>query len=104
VELENLIKSFAQLGVLMRILGSGDEWKGFETGVSRQEYDQINNLILRQKQFNGWFTEENVRSALSALGNSLEIEKLNDWLSAYAFTFNPKRLLIGSFIRQYSGM
>jgi hypothetical protein len=92
VKRKELIKGFDQLGKLMCALGENQEWKDFSIGVTQEEYSDLQTLILRQKQLNGWFTAENVRLALSALGAQLNQSTLDAWSSNYAFSQQAKRV------------
>ncbi len=49
----------------------------------RKELDQLNLLVENSKASNGWFTPENVKFALNALGRSLELHKIERWLNKY---------------------
>lgn len=91
---KQLIKGFAQLGILMRALGRNDDWKDFSVGVTEEEYLKLNTLIHRQVSFNGWFTKENVRQSLFALGEWLTEEKLTEWAAGYLFSKNSKRVAV----------
>ena len=87
-----IIKGLDQLGKLMLSLGEDKDWQGFDTGVTQDEYENLNNLILRQVSYNGWFTEINVRRSIKALGSLLQVEKLTKWSSQYQFTESPNRV------------
>ena len=39
--------------------GESKAWTGFDLGVTEEEYSQFNELILKQKHYNGWFTAVN---------------------------------------------
>jgi hypothetical protein len=92
VERDKIIKGFDQLSNLMRSLGENAPWKDYSIGITQEEYDELNDLIVRQKQFNGWFTQENVRIALKALGEQFTESKIHAWLATYSFTATPKRV------------
>jgi hypothetical protein len=92
VNRENLIIGLDQLGKLMCALGENKVWTDFSLGLTKEEYESLQELILRQKQFNGWFTEGNVRLALSALGKQLNKENLEAWMSNYSHSSDPKRV------------
>jgi len=92
VNREKLINGLDQLGKLMCALGSNKVWTDFSLGLTKEEYESLQELILRQKQFNGWFTEGNVRLALSALGQQLKKEDLEAWVSNYSLSSDPKRV------------
>jgi hypothetical protein len=94
VKREELIKGFAQLGNLMFALGKNEPWKDYSIGLTEEEYADLNTLIVRQKQFNGWFTEDNVRQALKALGEQLNESGLTIWLKDYSFADHPKNVAL----------
>jgi len=91
---EEILKAFVQLGELMRALGSGEAYSGYSIGITEKEYESLNQLIIRKKVHNGWFTEENVRKSVLALGKELTSEKLNDWLEPYDYTDYPKTVSV----------
>ncbi len=96
MELKQRVAAFVQLGKTLQVFAENNGWKGYETGISAQEYEEMNALIAKQVFHNGWFTEENVRHALSAIATSLEEEKINIWLSAYPeLTNTSKKITVG---------
>jgi len=72
-----------QLGVVMHALGSGSPWPGHSIGLSEDEFGALDSRIRRAQQHNGWATEENVRFAFSAWGESLAGASLAEWLARY---------------------
>ncbi|MBL7942947.1 MAG: acyl-CoA reductase, partial [Flavobacteriales bacterium] len=78
-----------QLGKLCRLFGRQAPWTDYSDGITETEYIRFNSLIETVKQENGWFTPESVRSALSAWGDALEADKLEQWLSAYTIADQP---------------
>lgn len=89
---EEIIGGLAQLGAVMRALGTETEYAGFELGITEKEWNDLQYVINRQVAYNGWFTKENVRQSLKALGDLLTKEKLNEWTSKYTFSEEPKRI------------
>lgn len=89
-----LIKGFVQLGKLFTALGKEEEWNGYASGVTEEEYNTLKVLINRQFFLNGWFIKENVEKALLALGTQLTEEKLTEWTNQYSFSENPKKIAI----------
>jgi hypothetical protein len=67
--------AFAALGSVMREAA---------TGVVAGHAGSFVRLIDSVHLSNPWFTPENVRLALSSLGNALTAEKLERWLSVYS--------------------
>jgi hypothetical protein len=94
VNQETIIEGFAQLGKLMRALGSDQSWTDFSIGVTEQEYESLQTTINRQFSLNGWFVKENVKTSLLSLGNELTSEKLSNWVSAYPFSTSPKKVAV----------
>jgi hypothetical protein len=92
VERDTIIKGLCQLGQLMVSLGESKEWVDYSIGLTKEEYNSLNELILRQQHFNGWFTTDNVRQALSALGTQLNEVQLKEWLNNYTYNSQPKRV------------
>jgi hypothetical protein len=72
--LQQRIDVFAKLGRVMR-----DGASGVTTGHA----GQFAGLIETIHHSNPWFTPDNVRHAVSAIGSNLTVEKLQRWLSAY---------------------
>lgn len=77
VNLTDRINACAKLG---DILKSPDP-ESFHS--VRKEIDELNHLIEFSHQYNGWFTPENVRFAIEALGKSLNRLKVERWLDRY---------------------
>lgn len=84
------IQAFQQLSFVLDSLGEKKEWPGFSIGITEQEYQDLNSIIIKQFHLNGWFTEESVRNSLSALGKLLKKDKLELWLNEYEFSSQPK--------------
>ena len=83
IGLEARIAALAQLGDLMALLGNNDPWPGLSSGVTRQEFDRLNEVIVRARQFNGWYTEENVRYAFRCWGSALRAPEVKRWVDRY---------------------
>jgi hypothetical protein len=74
MDLNRRISAFAELGTVLRDLASG---KDTNPG------NRLSAIIETQHIRNAWFTPENVRNAIGAIGESLRIEKLNEWTARY---------------------
>jgi hypothetical protein len=77
------IKILSQLGEIMRSIGSGKTWPGFEIGISEDEYKDLIDLIKRTKVYNGWFTEAEVKNAFAGIGSWLTEDALSNWVNGY---------------------
>ena len=91
---EQIQIAFNQLGKLMIHFGESKAWTGFDLGVTEEEYSQFNELILKQKHYNGWFTEDMVRKSLLNLGALLDAEKLSEWTEKYDYAEKPKTIAV----------
>lgn len=78
----------------MSNLGDSVVWADYSTGVTKDEYASLEVLINRQMAYNGWFTKENVRQSLLALGEQLTEEKLSNWTTKYQFSNKPKSVAV----------
>jgi hypothetical protein len=74
MKLEERISAFSELG---RIIA------GSVNGDNNNLSSNLNNLIQSQERDNAWFTAENVRMALRAIGTELTAENLNTWTGRY---------------------
>lgn len=77
-------EAFAELGRVMR-----DGAAGVTAGHAGRFAGLIDTLHLS----NQWFTPDNVRRAVSAIGNNLTLENLTRWLAAYPETGGEKEPL-----------
>ena len=91
---EVIIKGFVQLGKLMVSLGEGLDWKDFNLGVTKEEYEQLQLVVNRQIAYNGWFTKENVQQSLFALGSQLTKDQMQEWGANYSFNDKPKSVAL----------
>ncbi|MFN2313779.1 MAG: hypothetical protein ABR531_04940 [Bacteroidales bacterium] len=72
--IDNRIRAFAALGQVMR---------DGAAGVTAGHAGRFSALIETLHLTNPWFTPDNVRLALSSIGNTLTESNLHRWLSAY---------------------
>lgn len=86
--------AFVRLGSILRFLGQNAPWPGYNSGLTKDEYEGLNAVILKQKGLNGWFTEEVVRGSMYAIGNELMDEKIAAWLAPYRYSVNPKKVAV----------
>lgn len=94
MERNQLINTFAQLGIILRAIGESKEWSGNDLGVTETEYSDLQNVIAKQQHSNGWFTKENMRKACLEIGNQLTKEGLKEWSEKYTFAKSPKKVAI----------
>ena len=91
---EQLIQAFCQLGKIMNHVGNDLTWSGYELGLTEAELEEMNLIIKTQHHFNGWFTEELTRKSFRNLSSWLKEDILNNWLSNYSYSENPKSIAV----------
>jgi hypothetical protein len=89
------IRAIDQWSKLFAALGSSAEWPGYESGITEQEFADLNQLIVTHVHHNGWFTENNIRRALFAWGEELSANRLLQWLYRYTWTAEDAPRKIG---------
>ena len=90
--LDKRINSFVLLGRFLKQFITHQK----DTELSRLNedfYTDFEELILRQKSYNGWFDKANVMEAIGAVSNLLTHEVLSQWLSNYSISEkSPKNI------------
>ena len=74
MDLRKRIETFAKLGEILMDAG---------LGIKHAYSDELNGLIEQAHLQNGWFTPENVRKSVISIAETLTVENLNKWMSAY---------------------
>jgi len=92
---EYRIRAINQWGRIFEALGSSAPWPGYESGVTAEEYDELNRIIETHVHHNGWFTENNVRRALFAWSGELQHNRLEEWLNAYTWNEESRSQKVG---------
>ncbi|HEY9113837.1 MAG TPA: acyl-CoA reductase, partial [Bacteroidales bacterium] len=76
--LNKRIDAFSELGIQIREISSGKN----NSSLSRSA-KTLEQLIFESKNYNGWFTPENVAHMLKEIGNCLTRESIEKWLQFY---------------------
>lgn len=84
MNLEERTNAFIQLGKVLNNFSEPKQWIDFSCGLTKEEYDHFNSIILKSKTLNGWFTENNVRKAISGIVSMLKEKEMNTWLRNYS--------------------
>jgi len=75
MELESRIRSFNHLGEFLRNYSSGNKNSRFG--------EMLDHIVQNDHILNPWFTEQNIKQAIYAIGESLRPEKINQWTEQY---------------------
>lgn len=81
--LEQRIQAFVQLGKVLGALSNEEAWPGFELGLTQEEYESAQQVVLNQVPYNGWFTPEFTKLALKNWANALQEDTLKSWVASY---------------------
>ncbi|MGM0503682.1 MAG: acyl-CoA reductase [Bacteroidota bacterium] len=73
MDLKERMKGFEVLGNFLRKFPDGDD----------RQTKILKDIAVNDHIYNPWFTEENIRKSIQAIGNSLTPEKLEKWISDY---------------------
>ena len=81
---EYRIRAIDQWSRIFGALGTSSAWPGYESGVTEEEFAELNRIIETHVHHNGWFTENNIRRALFAWSEELTAARIGEWLARYA--------------------
>jgi hypothetical protein len=84
MELKDRINAFAELGKVLKNVGSASV-----------VHEKMEAALVQARLYNGWFTEENIRFALRALGGLLHPVDVEEWCDQYPLeqrNFVPKNI------------
>lgn len=91
---KEILQAIKSLHELFLALGSNNFDNSKTHRFTSEEFNVFSQLIQQQKNFNGWFTEENVRKAILELAMMIEPDKVDEWIHKFSFSENPVRVLI----------
>lgn len=87
---EQRMAAFVQLGKAFSLLASeNEEWPGFESGLTQEEFLGFRNIVASHHLSNGWFTPQNVKNALQAWAEALNETSIRAFLRAYTEKEEP---------------
>lgn len=95
MDIERKIEAFARLGKFMILFGVKHPPETKNNLLYEEHGEKIEEAITKAFHLNGWFTEENVRHAMSSIGDSLTRGKLEQWLGNYKIDENKEPKQVG---------
>ncbi len=94
VERKAIIEAFAQLGEILRAIGTGDNVYSEQMGCGLHQFEKLVELSIQMERYNNWYTSVSVRNAFRGIGSWLTEEKLTEWSGNYLFSENPKNVAL----------
>lgn len=89
-----IIQAFDRLGQILLQIGSGNDWPGYESGLTEEEYISFQRVVNQQVLHNGWFTKDHVLHACQSWGSQLNQTALTEFCGDFQFAIQPKRVAI----------
>jgi len=92
--LENRINAFVEFGNFLSQFSNRKIEKKETVLYNDIFFDAFHLQLKRAKEFNGWFTEDNILYAFESWSKLLNHKNLNNWTSTYNFNVNAKKIAI----------
>jgi len=94
MNLKERINILSKLKPILLDIISKKVWDSYENGISKTEYESLNESVVKAKIHNPWFTEENVYEAFLGFTTWLNEENLLGWTKNYNYASIPKRVAV----------
>ena len=91
INLKQRIKAFEKLGCFIRQFTLHQPFFSYNE-VDKNTFHEFAKLIENVYIYNGWFTKENVLSAIDAIAKFLEKDKMEKWISGYDINKSGKNI------------
>ncbi len=92
MDLNKRIKTFISLGEFLSFFKKDVEFNDNSNVLFKKHYNSFNNIIKTSYEKNAWFTEENVRNAITSISESLKEKNIKKWIKPYIKKFNNNRI------------
>lgn len=95
IQLKQRINAFVQLGKFFNQIAQKDSIdptpKRGDSNVERQYLNRIESVLHSAEIHNGWFTQQNIQTALQSWAEALSEENLLQWTAHYTFPDTPPK-------------
>ena len=92
--LENRINAFVEFGKFLNQFSRNKIEKQEAILYNDLFFDAFQMQLKRAKNYNGWFTEENILHAFESWSKELNHKNLTNWTSTYNFNNNSKNVAV----------
>jgi len=94
MQLKNRINAFVEFGKFINQFSNEKIERKENILFNELFFDAFNLQVKRAKEFNGWFTEENILYAFNSWSKQLYYNNLKEWTSTYTFNKSEKKIAI----------
>ncbi len=94
MDLDKRISAFDTLGKFLGQFSRSSVSKHDDIPENDLFFDAFKMQIKRAKEFNGWFTEENILYAFESWSELLKKDILKQWVKPYSFMEEPKTIAV----------
>ncbi len=92
MDLNKRIKTFISLGEFLSFFKKDVELNDNSNVLLKKHYNSFNNIVKTSYTKNAWFTEENIRNAITSISESLKEENIKKWIKTYIKKFNINKI------------
>jgi hypothetical protein len=99
ITIEERINAFAALGSFLKQfseINTAETYSEQNEQLNQLFFDKLSNAVRSANFYNGWFTEDNVRNAISSIALMLDKNQLEQWVKPYLLELKkekqPKRV------------
>ena len=83
-----------RLGQILNSIAEKKEWLGYEIGINKEEYEQLQELTKTVHVYNGWFTEESILKSFKGISKWLDKNILTGFTSIYNVNKKQKTIAL----------
>ena len=83
MNIEERKNAFVQLGKVLSNFTEKNLWESHACGLTKEEFEEFETTLVRAKVLNPWFTEDQVRKAISGIVSMLDKSRLEQWIDSY---------------------
>ncbi|MGV6861503.1 MAG: acyl-CoA reductase [Putridiphycobacter sp.] len=94
MNIKERIELLSKLNTVLKDLVNENDWSGYATGITSDEYDSLRTAITKAKVHNQWFTKESVLEAIKNITAWLNEKDLTAWTAHYKYAESLKKVAI----------
>jgi len=83
MNIEERKNAFVQLGKVLSNFADKNLWQSHSCGLTKEEWEDFETVVVKAKVLNPWFVEDQVRKAIGGIVSMLDKTKLEEWIDSY---------------------